>query len=196
MKVYGVTGGVGTGKSTFISIVREMGYTVIDTDAIAKEISISVSGLSYKKLQRKFFNDFEFKKNLEQQVHPKVKYKIIRLLIWYCVTGKAIVFIEIPLLFELHYNKCMTTIVIECSTVKQKQRNRGAVYFNEKISYQMPLDSKIKMADIVISNEGTKEDLRSKVKKMSFVGTCIYSYVALFLVIGVLAVHLQYCLRP
>ena len=125
MKVIGLTGGIGAGKSTVTNYLRKQGYLVIDADAIAHQITEKGSpalkkialcfgaevlyedgSLNRKKLAAFVFSDEEKKRQLEQLTTVEVVYIIKTQLEDLRKKGKQdIVFVDAPLLFETGADK-------------------------------------------------------------------------------------------
>ncbi|MBK7843678.1 MAG: dephospho-CoA kinase [Bdellovibrionales bacterium] len=119
MKWIGLTGGIASGKSTVAQILREMGHSVVDADALARLVVakngpayrevISVFGpdffdssgdLDRKKLGQAVFADKKKRVQLEQIIHPKVKSLAFLEKSRLEMEGKSIAFYDVPLLYE------------------------------------------------------------------------------------------------
>ena len=119
-QVIGITGGIGTGKSTVSNILREDGFKVIDADKISKEL-MKKGNVSYKKVLNYFgneildqsghidrgtlgsivFNNSRLLKKLNNLTHPNIFMEIKKQV---RNSNEKIIFVEIPLLFE-EYDK-------------------------------------------------------------------------------------------
>lgn len=188
--ILGLTGGIGSGKSTVSKIFLSMGIKVFDADLIAKDIleSEEVKEEIKKKLGKNFidsknnsvnkellkkevFNNPEKLKILNEIVHPKVideyrkKYLEFR-------DKKEIVIFDVPLLFEVDLEKyCDKVIVVDIDSKIQIERiksrdNIDIDLIKKIIAAQMSREERNKKADIIIENNGSLEDLKEKVKKM------------------------------
>ncbi|MCX7857316.1 MAG: dephospho-CoA kinase [Deltaproteobacteria bacterium] len=186
MIVVGITGIIGSGKSTVSRILSELGYPVIDLDRIAQsaldldEIKEAIKEafgegilkgerVDRKVLAEKVFNDENALKRLEAITHPIVVRKMQEKIEDYRKAGRKVVFVDAPLIFETGSEKSFDKIVVvyakETDVVK-RMRKRG---FEEKdvssrLSKQISIDEKLKRADYVIYNTKEEEDLKSEIE--------------------------------
>lgn len=125
-------------------------------------------GIDRKKLGEIVFADTRKLRRLERIVHPKVRSGINEELKKY--RGREIAVIEVPLLFEAGFDRCVdTTIVVTASRRGQIERSRRSLKVTRteamrRISAQMPLRDKIRRADIIIDNSKTKTQTHKQVK--------------------------------
>ncbi|KTW27596.1 dephospho-CoA kinase [Pneumocystis jirovecii RU7] len=189
MLVLGITGSIGTGKSTVSMILRSKSpWTLIDADVLAKELMLP-GNKCYKKVikifgesivkedgqidtnilgQAVFSNPCE-RKILNKIVHPEVLKTVLFQIFKAWIRGDEVVIVDVPLLFESGFDYlCGKIICVACKentqTERLKTRNGYTKEESEKrIRSQMPLSSKIQLADIVIWNDGSKKDLEVKV---------------------------------
>ena len=186
MLVVGLTGGLATGKSTAAAMFARLGARVIDTDGIVhKEMRrggrcyapiirafgarvAGDNGIDREKLAGIVFNDRRKLKRLEGIVHPKVRLGISEEL--KKCRGKGIAVIEVPLLFEAGFDRCVdTTIVVTSRRDAQINRSHKSLKLTRtealrRIKAQMPLRDKIRRADIIIDNSKTKTQTHKQVK--------------------------------
>ena len=190
MKWIGLTGSLGTGKSTVANILRELGCIVLDADRMAKDVTAAgTSGL--KSVIQRFGNDF-LKPNgelnreklsqevfanpkaladLEQIIHPLVKAEAAHQRKQAKTKGLEIVFYDVPLLFEKNISDFDDVVVVACSEEIQKQRIQARNQWSEieminRLRNQLPLAFKVKKADYVIENNGSLQDLKVEVEKL------------------------------
>ena len=188
--VIGLTGGIGTGKSTVSQILKEKKFPVIDLDIISHEVikfpkvvekiveNFGKEVLEYnntgnwivsrEKLGRVIFGDREKRLILNSVMHPEIL-RIMREKILECKKENKIIFVEIQLLFEVQWEKEFDYILL-VSAEKETQIKR--ILARDKrseeealsiINSQMPLDEKKKRSDYVIENDGNIQDLEKKV---------------------------------
>ena len=188
--VIGLTGGIGTGKSTVSQILKEKKFPVIDLDIISHEVikfpkvvekivenfgkevlEYNNTGnwiISREKLGRVIFGNREKRLILNSIMHPEIL-RIMREKILECKKENKIIFVEIQLLFEVQWEKEFDYILL-VSTEKETQIKR--ILARDKrskeealsiINSQMPLDEKKKRSDYVIENDGNIQDLEKKV---------------------------------
>ena len=188
--VIGLTGGIGTGKSTVSQILKEKKFPVIDLDIISHEVikfpkvvekiveNFGKEVLEYnntgnwivsrEKLGRVIFGNREKRLILNSVMHPEIL-RIMREKILECKKENKIIFVEIQLLFEVQWEKEFDYILL-VSAEKETQIKR--ILSRDKrskeealsiINSQMPLDEKKKISDYVIENDGNIQDLERKI---------------------------------
>jgi len=184
MKKIGITGGIATGKSTFLKILKNMGFPVFSCDEVVntlynksfiKEQLIKLFGrkilkgsqINRKKILKEILKNPELKKKLENIFHPEVKKNLFEF--FQNNTGKEIVFAEVPLLFEAGWDKFFDEIwVITCSLPTQKKRLKDRGFSEELISklisLQIPLCEKEKKAHKIFSSEKSIKELEKELK--------------------------------
>ncbi len=182
--IIGLTGGIGSGKSTVSKLLISKGYEVIDADQVAREVvepgSFGLSKivqhftedvinhdgtLNRKKLGEHVFNKPEELEILNQIIHPLVRNRIsekIKL-----ARDEQILFIDIPLLFETDqsetYNETLL-IFVDDKTAHKRIVDRDEISEElayKKIAAQMSIENKRFLADYVIENNSTIENLHS-----------------------------------
>ena len=188
--VIGLTGGIGTGKSTVSQILKEKKFSVIDLDIISHEVikfpkvvekiveNFGKEVLEYnntgnwivsrEKLGRVIFGNREKRLILNSVMHPEIL-RIMREKILECKKENKIIFVEIQLLFEVQWEKEFDYILL-VSAEKETQIKRILARDNRSkeealsiINSQMSLDEKKKRSDYVIENDGNIQDLEKKV---------------------------------
>jgi dephospho-CoA kinase len=186
--VIGLTGGIGTGKTTVAQILKELGIKVIHADEIGHQLFtpgskvylevLSSFGprilqpdgeINRQALGRIVFADQEKRELLNSLTHPAIKARIRTEIKELKAKGKDVV-LDLPLLFEAKMEEEVDEIwVVAVSLQTQLTRvmERNALSYAEamsRINAQLPLAEKIARADLVIWNEGSKEELREKVE--------------------------------
>ena len=181
-KIIGITGGIGSGKSTVSKFIEELGFPVYDSDFWAKELVNLDENLKSRiiellgeesydengKYNRKFvaekvFENQELLLKLNQIIHPAVK---IHFENWVNAQNSEFVFKETALLFELKlYESCYQSILVtadENIRIKRVMDRDGRTYreVKEIIDKQMPEVDKVKLADFVIQNNTDLETLK------------------------------------
>lgn len=180
----GLSGGIGTGKSTALKAFESLGAATICLDQIAgeqakpgrngyraivkgfgKRILKEDGAINRALLGRMIFNDKRARLDLERATHPLIL-KEMRELIGRL---KGIVVVDVPLLFEKNLHKNFdATILIACKPDRQLKRivKRDGLNSKEarlRINAQMPLDEKRRMADVIIDNDKDLQHLGKKV---------------------------------
>lgn len=188
--VIGLTGGIGTGKSTVSQILKEKNFPVIDLDKISHEVikfpkvvekivenfgkevlEYNNTGnwiISREKLGRVIFGNREKRLILNSIMHPEILH-IMREKILECKKESKIIFVEIQLLFEVQWEKEFDYILL-VSAEKETQVKR--ILTRDKrskeealsiINSQMSLNEKKTRSDYVIENDGNIQDLERKI---------------------------------
>lgn len=191
MKLIGLTGGIASGKSTVATILKQLGATVINADELSREvvqpgneawkeivgtfgadILQSDQTLDRKKLRTMVFNSPEARKKLEAIIHPKVRALAEERIRELAAAGRSIIVYEVPLLFEGQLHLWLRPVILVASDINtQKQRLRDRDHLTDTeaqqhIDAQMSLDEKRKLADYVIENNGSLDDLEHQVKSV------------------------------
>ena len=192
MLIIGITGGLGTGKSTVAAELRKKGCVIIDADSLAKKAR-KKGTTTYEKILREFGPDVLRpdksidRKKLAQKafssksrigklcsiIHPYVCFEIRRKIKKLKMKNfKKPVVIDAPLLIEAGLEKDLDILVVVRSSISS-QVARSAKRLGitrdrarRRIKAQMPLSKKEKKADFIINNNKTKAQLRSQVKKL------------------------------
>jgi len=188
IKVIGLTGGVGCGKSTVASILKEHGIPVLDTDVVAHELLetgnhiqeqvIAAFGETFrngssvdrKKLGKLVFSDQEALKKLNAIMHPEI-FRRMRQWLDQVLANNQRAVVEIPLLYETGAQRWCDKVVVVASdepVTLQRLSRRGwsEQKARARIKAQWPLDEKVKRADAVIWNNGDLETLSLETMKI------------------------------
>lgn len=187
MKIIGITGAIGCGKTTISSLFGQMGYDIFDADKEVAEIykddaflfqlktvfpKIFKNGNIDKKLLRKVvFSDQQELIKLENIVEPFLEKRFTNK-IEEVSQKEGLFFIDAVLLFEKGWNKyCQKVICVTVDDDIQKQRvmQRDGISedeFWDIYHLQMSKDKKCALADIVIDTNCSFEKLKLKVKEI------------------------------
>lgn len=187
MKWIGLTGGLGTGKSTVADILRRRGYPVIDADQIAKEVvAPGTSGLrsvlaelgadllkpdgslDRGKLAQQVFSDREKLEKLETIIHPLVQDRVREIRKALQAQGFQKAFYDVPLLFEKNLSGFDEILVVTSDPVHQRERLRARNGWSDeeitrRTAAQWPMDRKVTSADHVIKNDAGLSELEKEV---------------------------------
>ncbi len=178
-----ISGNIASGKSTVENILKNIGYSVYDTDEIAHNILvnsdtvknkfkdydiISNGQIDRKKLAKVVFSDSEKLKLLENIIHPLVKDEIIKIF----NLPKEIVFVSVPQLFEAGFEKLFDKVIFV--TADKDIRIKRLIKRNDytesealiRINAQSDEDEKILKSDYVIQNNATEKELLIQVKQI------------------------------
>jgi len=192
MLIVGLTGGVASGKTAVSQVLKEEGAYIIDADQIARELVqphkpawnelIRAFGqeilqedgsIHRKKLADKVFADPKERRLLNQVLHPRIREEMDRR------TGEigqkdpeAIVVIDAALLVELGDHREMDKVIVVSSTERQQiERLQDRDGMDQEkarkiLSSQMAPEEKLKVADFVIRNEGSLNEVRRRAKEV------------------------------
>ena len=180
-----LTGGISTGKSTVCNLFKLHGFLTIDADVIAHRLLdensnkiASMFGEQYvqngkvlrKELGKIIFSNEENKLKLEALLHPLIKEQIILESKIFEEQNKPY-FVDIPLFFEKMSYPIPKSLVIYTPKELQIQRlmKRDNIDENEaklKISNQMDIEEKRKLADMVIDNSQNLKHLQIEVERI------------------------------
>jgi dephospho-CoA kinase len=186
MLLVGLTGGIGSGKSSVSARLREHGAVVIDADAITRELQepgtdvftamvdrfgagiVAPDGtLERRAVADVVFNDPEALGDLNNIVHPAVGAEIARRLEQELETDHVVV-LDVPLLVESGRDDLVGLIVVDTDPEIAVQRLVEQRGFREadaraRIARQASREDRLARADFVISNDGTREELERRV---------------------------------
>ncbi|MBU6400269.1 MAG: dephospho-CoA kinase [Verrucomicrobia bacterium] len=181
MRLFGLTGGIGMGKSTAGEWLRRRGVPVADTDQIARELVepgqpaleeirrafggefISAKGgLLRQKLAQHVFANAPARRQLEDILHPRIRAVWLAQVAAWRQEGRPSAVVLIPLLFETAAASCFdASICVACSAATQRrrllERDWAAEEIDQRNLAQWPIDKKIAAADFVVWTEGPLE---------------------------------------
>ncbi|MBS6461520.1 MAG: dephospho-CoA kinase [Clostridium sp.] len=179
MKV-AVTGGIGAGKSEFMRAVKELGIRTYSADEINAELlrdkryikklsaafplAVKDGKVDKTALREEVFSDEKKRKTLNALAHPEIRRKIEE------ITGDAV--IEVPLLFESGMTDLFDRVIVvtACEDVRINRivstRNISKDLAKNIIKNQTTDDERIKRADYVAINDGTRKDLYEQAKNI------------------------------
>ena len=190
MKLIGLTGGVGSGKSTVAEMLRDLGATVVDADeathavyepgspgfdAVVREFGegIVANGLIDRAgLGAIVFNDPVARRRLNDIVHPLVREWMAEKTAEAAEHGADVVVQDVPLLFENGLERLFSSVVLvyvpEAVQVERLVAGRGLPPERARaiVAAQMPIEEKRALAHHVIDNSGTREETRAQVRSI------------------------------
>ena len=187
-KIIGLTGGIGSGKTTVAKFIEEKGFPVYNSDFWAKELvnvdedlklkikellgekSYDENGLYNRKYVAEIvFNNDEILLKLNSLIHPAVK---IHFENWVSEQNTEFVFKETALLFELKlHESCYKSILVTADDnvrIKRVMDRDGKTYreIEAVMQKQMPEKEKLKLTDFVVFNNSNLEDLNFETEKV------------------------------
>ena len=188
MIVIGITGGIGTGKSTAAEYLIEKGFALIDADQIGRDLTaegapilekieelfgcVSHDGekgnglvLDRKAMADKVFGDSEVKEQFDQLMHKEIIAVIDREIADIKKTDARGILLDAPLLFEANINdRCDVVILITADMDERIDRvslrdDADEEDIIDRINNQMSDEEKVRYADFVVDNSGEPEDM-------------------------------------
>ncbi len=191
MHIYGLTGGIGCGKSTVSGMFLDLGARVIDADQVARDVVrpgsdglrelVLVFGddillpdgtLDRPGLGKIVFADEPKRKKLNSVLHPRIGLETAKQLNEERTRGTKHLIYDAALLIETGQTKFGEKLIVvraDPSVQLDRLMTRDGIDREEalrKISSQMPVDEKAKLADFVIDNSGSLDDTRKQVKRV------------------------------
>ena len=190
----GVTGGMGSGKSTVCAMLAEMGCELFEADRIAKELQLEdpevirgieelfgrdvysrdASGqlhIDRKTIASVVFSDPDKLAALNRLIHPKVREAFIREVKRCAREGKRILCKEAAILFEAGADRDLDRIIVVAANnglrlERAVARGMDKAEAQKRMRAQWPQERLIERAHYVIFNDGTLEELRSQVEQV------------------------------
>lgn len=182
-----LTGGIGSGKSLAAEFFEELGAVVIDSDQLARDAIergtpgfdevvasfgdaiLSGGEIDRAKLAEIVFKDELARRNLEAIIHPRVRDIATRIAAR--VPQDGVVINQIPLLFETNGKSRFDVVITVASTLENRkarlaQRGMKSYEIERRINAQASDEQRASIADIVIENDGTQEELEARVAEV------------------------------
>ena len=189
--IYGLTGGIGSGKTTVAAILRDKGYTVLDADEIGREVTakdepllrllvkdfgidiIREDGeLDRKLLAEKAFPDKKKMNRLNELVQTAILCRAVEKFHKLSLSDyNKVMFFDVPLLFEAGWDRYMQQIWLvtapEDVRIQRVEIRDGLTEeeIRERIRYQMSEEEKMERADVIIQNDEGMAKLMAQVEK-------------------------------
>lgn len=190
MRIYGLTGGIASGKSTVSQMLRELGAHVLDADAIAREVvepgSLGLAEVGARfpgvigpdgrldraKLGARVFADPAERAALNALLHPRIREAFLEKTQALAAQGVARVLYDAPLLIENGLHVGLDGVVLvwvprDLQKARLKARDgledAGA---EARLAAQLPLDAKREHATWLIDNSGDREATRAQVQEV------------------------------
>ncbi|MBI2328685.1 MAG: dephospho-CoA kinase [Chloroflexi bacterium] len=190
-KVIGLTGGIGSGKSTASQCLAELGAVILDADKVGHEAFqpntdawhevvaafgrkvIAPGGeIDRKKLGEIVFSQPQSLARLNQIMHPRM-YEMMKARIEeYRRQGVDVVVVEAAILIEANWmplvDEVWVTVSSETAVLERLKRQRGLAEEQTlaRIHSQLATEERLKHADVVISNDGDLDEVKAKVKEL------------------------------
>jgi dephospho-CoA kinase len=191
VRIIGITGGIGSGKSTVARFLARLGATVIDADKVGhavfqpnteawqevvgifgQEVLSADGTIDRKRLASVVFEHPESLARLNRIMHPRIREQIATRLREYRRQGVAMVVLEAPLLLEAglgsQVDEVWVTSAPEDVVLKRLREQVGlsAAEARARIRAQPPGEERIMQADVVIDTDCSLDELEAKVKEL------------------------------
>ncbi len=190
-KVVGITGGIGSGKTTFSNYVKKLGYLVHESDVVVAEIytkpkkqflsfikeKISQDAVNHNKINKTkianiIFENKAIKKLLETRIHKEVQSSRDAFIKKYKKNKNKLIFADIPLLFENKLEKGFDVVVcvisLKKNRIKRVLENKKFTKenLNKILKAQTTDKERKKRSQIIINNNKTKKDFIFSIEKV------------------------------
>ena len=188
MRIIGLTGGYGSGKSTVAEFLAELGAMVIDADKVGHEVFkpgtkawrevvgafgqgiISTDGtIDRRKLGKVVFRDPDARVRLNHIMHPRIRERVQTLIEEYEKIGADIVVIEAPLLLEAGWksrvDEVWVTSIPQATVISRLREKKGTPESESlaRIHAQLSDEERMQQADVVIYTDCTLDELKDRV---------------------------------
>ena len=190
-KLVGITGGIGSGKTTFSNHLKKLGFVVHESDTVVSEIynnpkkqflsfikeKISQDATNHNKINKAeitniIFSNNKIKKLLERRIHKEVQISREAFIKKYTKKKKKIIFADLPLLFENKLEKNFDLVICIISSKKNrtkrvlKNKKFTKENLNKIFKAQTTDKERKKRSQIIINNNKTKKDFIFGVEKV------------------------------
>ena len=191
MKVIGLTGGIGSGKSTVSKFLAHLGAVVIDADKVGHEVFkpgtkawqevvdafgqgiISADGtIDRRKLGEIVFSNPGARAKLNQVMHPLIYEQVKSRMEEYGRKGAAIIIVEAPLLLEVGWKSLVDEVWVtsasEATVIKRLKEQKGLSEAQSlaRIRAQLTDEERIRQADVVIDTNCALDELKERVEAL------------------------------
>lgn len=185
----GLTGGIASGKSTVVSMLRQYGAAIIDCDIIARDVVLPGSKglqavvrafgpqalLSDGTMNRAYIGSVVFtnpakKQELEEILFPLIRQEIRTKITQLEKAGEAVAFLDMPLLFEVKYQSYVNEVwlvYVDAVTQLARLMARNGYMKDEalaRIRSQFPIDKKRALSQVIVDNTASLEKTEEQVK--------------------------------
>ena len=189
MLLVGLTGGIGSGKSTVARMLADRGAIVLDADMLAREavapgtpgfdaviarfgdaVRSSDGSLDRARLAEIVFADDEARHDLEVIVHPQVRLRIGEAIAAHA-DSDAVVVVDSPLLIETGGHESFPLVVVVTApdderVARLEARGMGEADTRSRMAAQMPMEQKAAHADVLLDNGGSETELEAQVDRL------------------------------
>ena len=177
-RLVGLTGSIASGKSTVLAYLARCGAQTLSCDELVQELYQTApvqrqlkkwfGSARPEEVSRVVFSSQAARRKLERFLHPLV-WKLARQRLSACSKTWAV--LEVPLLFEAGWQDRMDLTVLVAAgarTLEKRLRARGLSkpQYQARVKTQLPQEEKMRLADVILYNEGPKQILAAKTKRL------------------------------
>jgi dephospho-CoA kinase len=191
VKLVGLTGGIASGKSSVAKILESLGAAIVNADTLSREVVepgreawkeiVAAFGaevlqpdqsLDRQKLRTIIFNNPDARRKLESIIHPRVRALAEQRIRDHTAAGYGVIVYEVPLLFEGDLHEWLRPVIlVACDVDTQLQRLQqrdglDRAQAQKHIDAQMSLAEKRRLADYVIENNSSLDELKRQVESV------------------------------
>ncbi|MHB8573122.1 MAG: dephospho-CoA kinase [Candidatus Dormibacteria bacterium] len=190
MRILGLTGGMGSGKSTVGRMLAALGAELVDTDQLAREavlpgtpalaalvaefgreVLLPDGSLDRRRLAEVAFRDPTHTERLNAITHPEVRRLFRERMSVLAAAGAEVVVVEVPLLYEVGFDQLVESVIVVTTDDTTQAARLAAAGFSledarRRIAAQMPLSEKVARAGHVIDNSGDLTATESQVREL------------------------------
>jgi dephospho-CoA kinase len=188
LRVFGLTGGIGSGKSTAAQRLRGLGLAVVNADQLARlavvpgspglaqivmhfgtGVLTAAGELDRARLAECVFSDADARQALDAIIHPVVRELAAAQFRELSERGELLACYEVPLLYEVGLERALSPVVVVSAPpalIRARLAARDGLskeQIEARIAAQMPLTEKVRRADYVIENDGSVAQLEARV---------------------------------
>lgn len=188
---FGITGGIGCGKSVVSEALRQRGVLVVDADSLAKELTNTLpeireqltaafgpevylpdGTLNRDRLSQLVFEEPFARQRINAIIHPPVRREVERRFREAEEKGDRIVGVEAALIYESGMDRDLDVVVVVSAPLErriawlQQRDGLSREQILQRLQAQMPLEEKLARADFVLENDGSLQDLQHKVDEL------------------------------
>ena len=189
MRIFALTGGIASGKSTVSKHLHRLGAAIVDADRIAHRLAmphqplweaymnhfgagilLPDGTLDRRAIGRAVFHDASERKWMDEVSHPLIRSQLEKELEEYRASGRETAFLDVPLLYEAGWDALaeeVWVVYVPFGVQLARLMARDAcdeTAARERISSQMSMDEKRRRADFVIDNSGSWKNTRRQVE--------------------------------
>lgn len=191
MFLFGVTGGIGSGKTVVCDYLRKRNLPVLNSDSIARDlinnhpqiqkkliesfgldIYSELNKINTEKMSRLVFGDKNARENIDRIVHPFV-FEYIKNESSKLQGGTPLLGVEAALIYESKMEKILNAVIVVDAPFEkriewlQKRNDFSREEIVKRIESQMPVEDKVQLADYVVYNDSDLNALKNKVEILS-----------------------------